>query len=208
MGKRLFLLLFISILGVIIDPYFLSADHAPEAKLPDFHAVETVVPEETASNNPETSIATETPKAPRADIAPVIVAEPAPVATKNYTVSYYVGSIEEYTNTAVNLSYSGLYKFSKMIYGHNTANLLGNLSSMYIGEQFTVNENGTTNTYQVVNIVTYRKTADGNLENDRMLMKKIATTAMGSDLALFTCAGTMYGNGDASHRLVVYANRI
>ena len=28
------------------------------------------------------------------------------------------------------------------------------------------------------------------------------------DLALMTCYGTSYGNGDASHRLVVFANRL
>ena len=54
----------------------------------------------------------------------------------------------------------------------------------------------------------YQKTADGNLEGDPKLMGNIASTALGYDVALLTCAGTPYGNGDASHRLVVFANRI
>ena len=54
----------------------------------------------------------------------------------------------------------------------------------------------------------YRKTEDGNLENDRGLMTRIANTALGYDVALFTCHGTSYGNGDASHRLVVFANAV
>lgn len=205
MGKRLFLLLISSFIGIVSTPNFLIADHVPEAHLPNFPAVETVIIEE--NNTPCPAVNPKvTPRAPQTD-TPQVSSMP-PVTIKNYTVSYFVSSMQEYASTATNLSYSGLYRFSKMIYGHNTANLLGNISSMHIGEQFTITENGATSTYQVSSIVTYSKTADGNLENDRLLMKKIATTALGHDLALFTCAGTMYGNGDASHRLVVYANAI
>ena len=95
-----------------------------------------------------------------------------------------------------------------MIYGHNSAGLLGSLFYRYPGETITVTEGGVTSNYVVSAVATYAKTPDGRLEGDPGLMSSIANTAMGHDLALFTCAGTNYGNGDASHRLVVYADRI
>ena len=131
---------------------------------------------------------------------------PAPQMA-NYTVSFYINTKEEYINTYQNLSYSGIYKFSKMVYGHNTWNLLGNLVNRYAGEVFTVTEGGVTREYRVADVQIYRKTENG-LEDDPRLMTRIATTALGHDLALLTCYGTSYGNGDASHRLVVFADAI
>ena len=132
---------------------------------------------------------------------------PAPVV-QNYAVSIYIGSASEFNNTANSLSYSNIYKFRKMVYGHNTANLLGSLAYRYPGEIISITEGGVTTNYRVAAVVTYAKTADGFLEGDKRLMKNIATTALGHDVALLTCAGTPYGNGDASHRLVVYADAV
>ena len=131
----------------------------------------------------------------------------APVV-QNYAVSIHIGSASEFNNTANSLSYSSIYKFRKMVYGHNTANLLGSLAYRYPGEIISITEGGVTTNYRVAAVVTYAKTADGFLEGDKRLMKNIATTALGHDVALLTCAGTPYGNGDASHRLVVYADAV
>ena len=133
----------------------------------------------------------------------------APVVTvHNYNVTTYVGSAIEFNEIANSLGYGQIYKFRKMVYGHNTYNLLGSLGSRYVGETITVTEGGVAKSYRVAAVVVYQKTADGNLEGNPQLMKDIANTAMGHDIALLTCYGTSYGNGDASHRLVVYADAI
>ena len=135
------------------------------------------------------------------------VAQPVYVPTiENYTVTYPISNVKDYNNTAFNLGGS-IYKFRKMIYGHNSVGILGSLAYRYPGEMITITENGVTSNYRVAAVVTYQKTADGNLNGDPSIMANIANTAMGYDVALLTCAGTPYGNGDASHRLVVYANR-
>lgn len=209
MAKRLFLLLIISLIGVVAAPDFLTADDHFTAKSPEFNDVLTVEiqPEETT---PEV-VALATYSEPAVDhSAPVVYSEPVYVAPQivNYTVSYYIGSVAEYTDTAYNLRYDGLYKFRKMIYGHNSYNLLGNLSSRYVGETFTITEGGVARSYVVTGVQTYEKTSDGNLNWDAGLMSRIATSALGNDIALLTCAGVSFGNGDASHRLVVFANAI
>ena len=117
----------------------------------------------------------------------------------------------------------GLYG-SHFLYGHNTANVFGGLSGMNIGDYFTVTLGGQTRTYQVVNSdlqtkshfegEVIRKTAvSGMTVLTKMKMMK-AITAYGEyngayyDYILMTCAGTSYGNGDASHRLILMANEV
>lgn len=150
------------------------------------------------------------------ETVPLPEPEPEPVydpvyvvpVVQNYTVGAYIGSVGEFNSVANNLSYSYIYKYNKMIYGHNSAGLLGSLAYRYVGETITITEGGVTNNYVVSAIAMYAKTADGFLEGDKHLMTSIANTALGHDVALLTCAGTSYGNGDASHRLVVYADRV
>ena len=218
MAKRLFLLLLICSIGIAVSPSLLSADNYFPIKGPDFNAVETIIPEPEPEVEPEPVKEVVVEQKPAveqkavatpASYATVEVA-PAPVVPKtvNYTVSFYVNSLDEYSRTASNLSYSGIYKFRKMIYGHNTANLLGNLAGRQVGETITITEGGATKNYRVAAIQVYQKTADGYLEGDKRLMNNIANTAMGHSLALLTCHGTNYGNGDASHRLVVFVDEI
>ena len=204
MAKRLFLLLIISLIGVISTPKFLAAsDSAKVTNLNTDKVVETVIPPEPEPEpEPEPAYASYVKPA---TLYAVSYEEPKP-AVQNYTVTTYIGSVNEYVNTASNLSYSSIYKYNKMIYGHNTGNLLGSLAYRYIGETITITEGGVARSYEVAAIRTYAKTSDGNLEGDPHLMAKIANTALGYDVALLTCSGTSYGNGDASHRLVVFAN--
>ena len=199
MAKCLFLLLIASFIGVVSAPDFLMADNFL-VKSPGADAVLTVEPEPEPEPEP-TPVITRVASSPR---QPVYAAP----ALANYAVSFYIGSADEYNNTAYNLSYAGLYKYNKMIYGHNSRNLLGSLSSRYVGENFTITEGGIARNYVVTKIQTYQKTADGYLNGDKRLMNQIANTALGYDVALLTCAGTIYGNGDASHRLVVFANAV
>ena len=183
----------------------MASDSYELTGISNFGVVETIPVEEPAVEVAEESAAP-------APITTTTYMAPAPVYVApqiaNYTVSFYINSVDEYTNTVNNLRYDGIYKFRKMIYGHNTGNLLGNLTGRYVGENFTITEGGVVRQYVVSDIQIYRKTEDGYLENNRKLMSNIANTAMGHDIALFTCYGTSYGNGDASHRLVVFANAV
>lgn len=213
MAKRLFLLLFSALIGIINAPEILMAsDDFDLNGLSNIGIVETVpIAEEPVvdtSVSEETVIESSTANVAESAGQEVYYAQVVVLQKVNYTVSFYINNKREYMNTAYNLSYDGLYKFKKMIYGHNSWNLLGSLVNRYIGEVFTITEGGTVKNYQVMAVRIYRKTADGNLENDPGLMNNIATTALGYDLALFTCYGTSYGNGDASHRIAVFANAV
>lgn len=199
MGKRLFLLLFGLVLGVILSPKFLAATDSFVVGQPEFHAVETKEiikePEAQAVTQPLIASTTENEVEP---LAPA----PAPQMI-NYRVSVFSGEM-----VAHNLSYSDIYKTGRLVYGHNTANLLGNLGSLGLGGTFLVTEGGVATTYRVENVALYQKTADGFLDGKKNLMGQIMRTALGYDVALMTCAGQSYGNGDASHRLVVFANKV
>lgn len=210
MAKRLFLILFAGFIGVALNPSFLTADDYLKINQPDFNAVETVLPEPEPVEVKSVAVTNSAPAA--ATVAqPVATPKPAQPAVPqlvNYTVSYYIGSIDEYVRTAYSLSYNGLYKFRKMIYGHNTANLLGNLPARKVGEIITITEGGVAKKYRIAGAQVYRKTSDGYLEGNSRLMNDIANNAMGHDVAFLTCHGTSYGNGDASHRYVVFADAI
>ena len=100
----------------------------------------------------------------------------------------------------------------KLLYGHNSSTVFGNLKNLGIGSTFTITENGTTTTYKIAKTITFEKN-NGllQLNGDGSYMKSVAnarSNGVNYDLALMTCAGTSYGNGDASHRLVLFANKI
>ena len=194
MARSLFLVL-ISLLSVVFNPIMLAAtDDVEVSSLNPAGIVETVpLPE------PEPIVAEE----PAAPVAGVYVAP-----TFNYTVTINVGSRKEYNDTAFNLSYADIYRFKSMVYGHNSANLLGNLAYATEGSVITVNEGAISQSYRVSSIVYYAKTADGYLNGDPYLVDTISKTAMGHSIAFMTCAGKPLGNGDATHRLVVYADAV
>lgn len=190
--KKVFLILISSLISITMSPSILAAtDRVSLTGLDDSDVVETVEKVEEA----QPVIA----KAPEAGAEPAAAKVVAQI--KSYTVNIF-------SDTIVMDCGGSICKTGKLVYAHNSANLLGNLSGIAIGEIFNVTENGVTTSYRVADKVTYAKTSDGYLENDPYLMGKIKNTAMGHNMALMTCAGVSYGNGDASHRLVVYADAI
>ena len=134
----------------------------------------------------------------------------------NYRVTAYPSTVQ-----AHNLTGNDIYKTKKLIYGHNSAALLGSIRNLGIGATFTITENGVTNTYQVAESVIFQKTGErtlglctsgydncnggtyyvANLQNASFRGKSYS-------VALFTCDGTNLGGGDATHRRVVFANKI
>lgn len=140
----------------------------------------------------------------------------------DYRVTVHKGAFD-----AVPLSYNDVYKTNKLIYAHNSSNLFGDLSTHGIGSTISVNDNGVTTTYLVKDVRIFKKTSATTLElchngyNDCNgdHMRNIANASLIDitnqtryanyyDVAFMTCTGTSYGNGDASHRLVVYADQI
>ncbi len=123
----------------------------------------------------------------------------------NYTVTVHSGSIVEHP------SYSDIYKTSKLLYAHNSSNLFGNLKSLGIGSTFTVTDSGTTKTYVVSDKVTFEKN-HGLLQingSGNYMGRVTYSAGYGNgnhSLALMTCAGTSLGGGDATHRLVIFAD--
>ena len=214
MIKRILIILFSSFLGIIGNPEFLTAsDSVFLSGLNEEKIVETVaLPEpETTEMSSEAEVAYEDTYYEPAyydyyeeEYYEEPVYEPY---TANYNVTYHVGSKDEFNAIAYSLSYYDIYKYKNMLYGHNSWNLLGNLTERYIGEIITITDGGVTRSYRVSDIAVYEKTADGNLEWDSKLMGRIAN-GMGHSISLFTCYGTSYGNGDASHRYVVFADAI
>ena len=196
MVKKVCLLFISSLITILMSPSILTAaDDVTVTSVNVARSVETVpLPEP----EPEPVVMTRAPQAgvPKAPVIP------------NYTVSAYVGSRDEYVASYANLSYSAIYKYNKMIYGHNTANLLGSLANRYVGETITITEGGVARNYRVSAKVYYNKTADGYLNGDPYLMNTIADSALGHDVAMMTCAGQMLGGGDATQRLVIYADAI
>lgn len=95
------------------------------------------------------------------------------------------------------------------IYGHNSGAVFGNLAGLSVGATFAVARNGNVEAYRIEKTVV--------LEEQTTHM---ASRTAGSyyfhgvfqggryDVLIQTCAGTNLGNGQATHRLFILANRI
>lgn len=195
MAKRLFLLLFICLTGVSLSPRFLaSADDVAITRVNDAKVVETVIPPE-----PE----------PEPVSTPVIKTAPAAGVARapiNYTVTRYVGSRAEYNDLAYKLSYSDIYKYQKMIYGHNASNLLLSLRNRYVGETITITEGGVKKSYKVMWKQTMVMDSDYSLrsEDGQSYPMLSITNALGQyDLSLVTCSGI-----NTPYRIVIFANAV
>lgn len=213
MARKLFLVLFSALFAIAGCPFDLSAfDEVEVTALNPAKIVETVpLPEP----EPE-PVLSELPAAPTAGSYNTVVdtasyiAPAAPVAPviENYTVTYQVASASEYNALAYNLSYSHIYKYKKMVYGHNSSNLLLSLSYKNIGDTITVTENGVTTTYQIVWKREMLKISANDLQDTSTgqvyAMKDIAKALDAYDLALETCSGY----GDTPYRWVLFANKV
>ena len=68
--------------------------------------------------------------------------------------------------------------------------------------------------YRISNIVIYEKDVEAGklrINGEGSYMYAVANArhdGVQYDLSIMTCYGTSFGNGDASHRLVIFANAI
>ena len=95
---------------------------------------------------------------------------------------------------------------TRFIYGHNSNDTFGFLKNLSVGTEFSVTLNGVTKRYKIARKDTLSR--DTFINKD--VRRKIYTASYEGSyaLAIMTCAGTSYGNGDASHRLIIQATRI
>ena len=208
MGKRLFLLLISVIIGVV-KPTLLSATDTPVVSgFDDSKTVETIIEEPEPEPEP----------APEPVLAPVVlepkVAYTLPVSSNYISIAGRTLDIVDVASTTIDAGNHVNKYGDKFLYGHNSAAVFGGLQNLSAGSTFTVTNNGNTASYTIAKIVIFEKDQDsGNLELDGAgsymnAVAKARFQGTGYDLSIMTCHGTIYGNRDASHRLVIFANRI
>ena len=128
----------------------------------------------------------------------------------NYSYNPFSYQVTVHSNDIVeHPDYSNIYKTRMLVYAHNSSNLFGNLSSLTLGSTFDITENGVTTTYTVSDIKLFEKNPENGLlqlNGSGNYMSIVTNKAFYHRIALMTCAGTSYGNGDASHRLVIFGD--
>ena len=92
---------------------------------------------------------------------------------------------------------------TNFLYGHNSANVFGRLASLPVGSTFKLTLGGTTKTYRIVKRITLTK-ADANKHIYDIAFGKFQNVQY--SYSLMTCAGRALAGGDATHRLVLFAN--
>lgn len=225
MAKRLFLLLFSAFIGIIGNPEILMAsdsftinglDNIVIAETVQIADVSVTTEEQATENVSEGSASSNIGDY----VAPPSTPNPAPVVpayvtpNNNIAVAGRVLEIVDVADTTVDSS-NHVNKYGpRFLYGHNTAGVFGELTSLGVGSVFSVTYGGVTTNYSVAKIVIFEKnTANGRLQlnGSGNYMRQVANAKSDGvqyDMSLMTCYGTSYGNGDASHRWVIFANAI
>ncbi|MBQ2695519.1 hypothetical protein IJG04_02675 [Candidatus Saccharibacteria bacterium] len=145
--------------------------------------------------------------------APVTYVPANNIQIAGHTIEVVVGGSGD-SGSHVNMN-------GRLLAGHNSVGVFGGLSGVGVGTTFSVTVGGVTTNYRVSNKVTYTKDdlnkqvsyvcgygtriCNGNLMSQ---LKDPTDTEMRHSLVLMTCAGTMLGGGDATHRLVLFADAI
>lgn len=209
MAKRVFLLFLICLFEVAIAPNFLTAGGPVAVKSPEFNDVLTVEPEPEVVEEPVVATVNAPAIVTAAPVAPVYV-PPA----NNIAIAGQVIQINDVPDTSYDAGNFVNKYGANFLYGHNSWNVFGNLINVPVGGTFTVTYGGVVTNYRVDRIVIFEKNvATGQLQLNGAgnYMRRVANAnfeGVQYNLSLMTCYGTAYGNGDASHRLVLFANAI
>lgn len=97
-------------------------------------------------------------------------------------------------------------------YGHNTSAVFGGIVNLSVGDTFSINYNGVTHNYRVSKTMIFEKNVEKGLlqlNGSGNYMKNVSlarSNGVQYSISLMTCYGVSYGNGDASHRFVIFAN--
>lgn len=208
MRNKFLILLFSSFIGIFANPEILTAsDSVAVSGLDNAGIVETVLPPEPEPEPAYIVAPTYVASAPVYTAPPVYVAP-----TNNIQIAGRTLEIVDVASTTVNAGNHVNKYGDKFLYGHNSANVFAGLYNMGPGSVFTVSYGGVTRNYQIARAVVFEKN-DGmlQLEGEGSYMFGVSQARFAGvsyDLSLMTCYGTSYGNGDASHRLVLFASAI
>lgn len=218
MAKRLFLLLLSSFIGIIGAPEILMAsDGFDLSGLNKAGIVETVpiVEEEKPEEEQEEEGHAEQTAYYAYNYGTEEEPKPAYEApSDSITIAGRTLDIVDVSDTTVNAGGHVNKYGDRFLYGHNTSNVFGGLTGLGVGSRFSVTYNGDTTYYAVTEVVVYeknRETGKLQLNGAGSYMRSVANAKYDGvqyDLSIMTCYGTSYGNGDASHRLVLFANAI
>lgn len=226
MLKRLMIILFSAFLGIIGAPEVLMAseDFLPNG-LNSEKIVETVQIEEEPPVEEPAQEPVQTNTVTTYNTTPVVstpVYQAPAVPANRIEIGGRTVEIIDSNDTRNDAGkYVARYN-DHFLYGHNSATVFDVLYRVGIGNIFSITYGGVTTNYQIKNIIIYRKTGDTSLRVEDansdingvdVAMKYVAKgqekrNGRQYSIALMTCYGTSYGNGDASHRLVVFANAI
>ena len=176
--------------SVIAEPEPVVAELEPVAVAPE---PVTVVPE------------------PVAVVPEPVAVTPEPVSNQ-ISIAGRILNIVDVDSTLVDSGDHVNHFDKKFYYGHNSASVFGGIVNLGIGDMFSITYDRVTTTYRVAETVIYEKNTSNGLlqlngEGDYMwYVSKARRGTKRYDVSLMTCYGTSYGNGDASHRFVIFAN--
>ena len=203
MFKKTLILLLSSFFTIAGAPEFLIASEDVEVNsINNANIVQTVVPEPV-----KTVVSTPVTRTTKTTVAKAAAPKPAAnrlnIAGRSLTVEYS-------PNTGVDAGRVVKFYNNKFLYGHNSAGVFGFLPSVGVGTVFSLTYNGVTTNYRVMEKVEYAKSSPTtlNLNGRDYSMAYIAKGMNKYSLTLMTCSGRSLGGGDATHRLVLYANAI
>jgi len=141
-----------------------------------------------------------------------------PAAPAN-SITIAGNTIEIVNVSSIDDSGNHVNRFQKLLYGHNYSSIFGGISSLGVGSTFVIRVNGRETTYKVGSKIYYDKdnsTKAGALRRPGSSQNYMNSIARGYDydagrsydVAIMTCAGKSLGGGDATKRLVLFANAI
>lgn len=208
--KKYFLLAFIaSLICIFSNPSRLAAtDSVLVRRLDDSKAVETVVPEPVMVASAPEAIIARAPAAGRPVAALRNVQASAPSYSYAISVAGRTISIVDVSDTLVDAG-NHVNHIGKLYYGHNSAAVFGGLSGLGVGSVFSITQGGIVTNYRVAETALFTKnltTGTLQINGTGSYMRGIKNNAWGHSVALMTCAGQPLGNGDATHRLVIFAD--
>ena len=223
MGRSLFLLLISNLIGVVLSSGVLMATDHVAVDIVGLDGLQTmekgvvVDPNETKGTTPSSTVNSgDEIGADMADAVTIVNSAPNYVAPVGYTNSISIAGqtleIIDVASEELDAGYHVNRMGGKFLYGHNSGAVFGGLASMGEGSTFSINNGGVVTNYQVMLVEHFEKN-DGKLQKNgkgNFINAVIGATYMGQpyDLSIMTCEGQVYKDGDASHRLVLFANAV
>lgn len=216
MKGHIFLVVNTILITLFGSSYFTAADTVIRVSdLDQSKVVQTIIPPEP---EPEPESEPVVAVAQPVSISVAHLTTTAPVKGNSIAIAGHTLAIKDVDDTSVDAGDHVNKYGDKFLYGHNSSAVFGGLANLSVGQTFSVDYDGVVNTYQIAKMVTFAKNFErGTLEYGDSSYNYFPALARRAqfgkngpiyDLSIMTCAGTSLGGGDATHRLVIFANKI